>query len=562
MTQAAGEQARPPARLLVVDDDDDTRRLLTRQLSAYYHVAEAADGASALAIACQTLPDLIVADIMMPGLDGFGLLKGLRENPMTRATPVIFISALSDESSRVAGIEAGANDYLVKPFSMRELRARINVLLELVRQREAAALREKEWLTRLQRLAAASLLINSNLSVEGVLQKVTEQAREIIGAHLAATRVISNEGWAHSQSTVALSDKYARWRSYEAPLDGSGIYTQVCRTNQPMRLTQRELEAHPAWRGFGKEADRHPPLRDWLAAPLVTRNGKNQGLIQLSDKVGGEEFTEEDEAVLVQIAQFASVALENARLYDAEAQARREAEAANALKLQFLAMISHELRTPLTSIKGFATTLLASDISFDVESQREFVDIINAEAEKLTNLIEQLLDLSGLQGGTLRIDPEPHSVSDILTAAAPQLQILAAHHELVIDTPPDLPPVLADPQRIGQVLSNLVGNATKFAPPGSTISIVARDNIDHVIIDVIDQGPGIPPDARDYIFEAFRQIENGRRVQEGSGLGLAICKGLVNQHGGEIWVDAEYEGGTKISFTLPVAEDISLLDDQ
>ena len=171
-------------------------------------------------------------------------------------------------------------------------------------------------------LAAASLAINSVRSLNEVLQVVTDKARELVGAHQSTTSLIVSEDWAKAIHAVSLSDKYMAWREYGERPDGLGIYRLVCQLNRPTRLTQAELEAHPAWRGFGKEAGRHPPMRGWLAAPLTGRRGRNIGLIQLSDKYEGE-FTEEDETILVQLAQLASVAVENVRR---SARARRRAD--------------------------------------------------------------------------------------------------------------------------------------------------------------------------------------------------------------------------------------------
>jgi signal transduction histidine kinase len=250
-----------------------------------------------------------------------------------------------------------------------------------------------------------------------------------------------------------------------------------------------------------------------------------------------------------------AIAIDNIRLLAAEAKARYEAEQANDLKLKFLAMISHELRTPLTSIKGFATTLLADDVQWHPANQHDFLQTIDEEADKLGDLIEQLLDLSRLEAGTLRIAPKPQTLERVITTALAQLQTMTVNHHLVLNVPSSLPLVHADAERISQVLANVVGNAARYSPPQTTITVAARHVNSMVQIDVTDQGPGIPPLARARIFEPFEQVGRPSAARAGgAGLGLAICKGLVEAHGGRIWVQDRTASGTMISFTLPVAE--------
>ncbi|MHB8627135.1 MAG: GAF domain-containing protein [Aggregatilineales bacterium] len=251
-----------------------------------------------------------------------------------------------------------------------------------------------------------------------------------------------------------------------------------------------------------------------------------------------------------------SVALDNHHLLLEEKRARAEAERANEIRLKFLAMISHELRTPLTSIKGFASTLLATDVIWDAESQREFIGIINDEANKLTDLIEQLLDLSRLQAGMLRIHPEARPVSEIIDTARPQLETITANHHLVVDSDQNLPLVFADRQRIAQVLVNLVGNASKFSPTHTPITISFFRQPDTLQINVSDEGIGIAAKDRERAFAAFSQLVDpigGPRENKGAGLGLAICKGLVEAHGGKIWIAERPGPGTTVIFTLPIS---------
>ena len=162
---------------------------------------------------------------------------------------------------------------------------------------------------QLRGLAETALLVNSAKSIPEIVQAVTDRSRELIGAHQAVTSFTTDRNWVQAINGLSLSDKYAAFRDYSAPIDGTGIYSLVCETNQPARMTQAELESHPRWRGFGAEAQRHPAMRGWLAAPLVAQTGENLGVIQLTDRYVGE-FTAEDEAILVQLAQLTSIAIE------------------------------------------------------------------------------------------------------------------------------------------------------------------------------------------------------------------------------------------------------------
>lgn len=166
---------------------------------------------------------------------------------------------------------------------------------------------------QLAKLSQASLSINRDLREETLYQQLVETVREVVGAHQALVSVEPQEKGAPLISAFSLSDKYARWRDYDVPIDGSGIYRLVSERQQTMRMTQAELEAHPGWRGFGAESARHPPMRGWLAVPLVASDGTTLGILQLSDKLRGE-FTAEDEQVALQFAQMATIAIERARL--------------------------------------------------------------------------------------------------------------------------------------------------------------------------------------------------------------------------------------------------------
>ena len=168
---------------------------------------------------------------------------------------------------------------------------------------------------QLRRLSDAAIRFSRRQPLDDLYQQLADALRETIGAHQAVITLNLQDGPAHHVNAASLSDKYAQWRQYSAPLDGSGIYAMVLESGRPMRMTQAQLEAHPRWRGFGAEAGRHPPMRGWLAVPMLGSDGKVMGLLQLSDKYAGE-FSEQDELVAIQFAKMASDAVERNRLIE------------------------------------------------------------------------------------------------------------------------------------------------------------------------------------------------------------------------------------------------------
>ncbi len=224
------------------------------------------------------------------------------------------------------------------------------------------------------------------------------------------------------------------------------------------------------------------------------------------------------------------------------------------MKTQLLSIVSHELRTPLAAIKGFATTLLRDDVSWDEATQRDFVKIIDEESDRLGELIDNLLDMSQAEVGTLRIDQEPVHLRNLVREAKDRAARRSEAHWFVVDLPSHLPRVLADPRRVRQVLNNLLENAIKYSPNGGQITITCEVEVDHVVVSVADQGQGIPPEYLDRIFDRFFQVDSkSTRKTGGIGLGLSIAKGIVEAHGGRIWAESTPGQGSIFRFTLPLA---------
>jgi two-component system phosphate regulon sensor histidine kinase PhoR len=225
------------------------------------------------------------------------------------------------------------------------------------------------------------------------------------------------------------------------------------------------------------------------------------------------------------------------------------------MKLQLLSTVSHELRTPLASIKGFTSTLLREDVEWDEDAQREFLEIIDQESNRLTELIENLLDMSRVEAGALSIEKERTDIRRLLQEAIAEIRAHAGKHSFVLDIPAKIPSITADPRRIRQVTHNLLQNAIKYSPDGGQITVRATPGAKYLTVQVSDEGLGIPQEHHDRIFERFFQVDSAStRRTGGSGLGLAICKSIVEAHGGRIWFESEPGKGSTFYFTLPVAQ--------
>jgi PAS domain S-box-containing protein len=421
-------------------------------------------------------------------------------------------------------------------------------------EREQILARLQQYAKQLQGLTEAALATNSALSLEEVLNTITEQARSIIGAHQSVTSITVDQDWAQAIHSISLSDKYAAWRDYQESPDGSGIYACVCNSNLPMRMTQAELEAHPRWHGFGKAAGSHPPLRGWLAAPLVAKDGRNMGLIHLSDKYEGE-FSEEDEAIAVQLAQMASVAIENSRLYEAEQKACSQAEAANRVKDEFLAILSHELRSPLNPILGW--TQLLQTYQFDAEKNNQAIVTIERNAKLLNQLIDDLLDVNRILRGKLTLDVAPINLVFIIEAALETVNTAATAKSITIQTNLcSVAYVSGDSGRLQQIIWNLLSNAVKFTPHGGRVEIKLECINNQAQISISDTGRGIAPEFLPYVFEYFRQADASvTRKHGGLGLGLAIVRYLVELHGGEVAAESPGVGqGATFTVSLPLVK--------
>jgi len=226
----------------------------------------------------------------------------------------------------------------------------------------------------------------------------------------------------------------------------------------------------------------------------------------------------------------------------------REAEE---IKTTFISVISHELKTPVALIKGYVGTLRRDDAVWDRSVVQDSLAVIEEEADRLTELIENLLDASRLQAGALKINLADVALENLVRRTVEHFQTQTNKHTFVVDLPKDFPVILGDEERLEQVFNNLLSNAIKYSPEGGEIRISGQMRPEQVIVCVSDQGPGVAPEDIPHIFDRFYRSQQATRNTKGAGLGLFLARAVIEAHGGRMWVDPKPGVGARICFSLP-----------
>jgi signal transduction histidine kinase len=494
---ATGASLDVSGRILLADDNADMAAYARRLLSERWAVDTAGNGREAIRMARERRPDVIVADIMMPELDGLGLLRELRSDLDLRSIPVILLSARAGEEARIEGLAAGADDYLVKPFSSRDLIARVDA--QLIRAR--ARTLEDEHSRRL-----IGLFLNAPVAIailrgpDHVYELTNARYRELVGGRDVVGKAVR----------LALPE-----------LEGQGIYELldgVRSSGEPyigrsLRVTLNR----------GRDGEPEDVYLDVVYQPSFGADGRAEAIV-----VVAHDVTE-------------------------LARAKAQAEDANRLKDEFLATLSHELRTPLNAILGYTQLLRAGKI--DAERQPVVFDTIERNARLQEQLVSDVLDVSRIITGKLRLDVRTLDlrkvIEDAIETVTPAADAKGVKLQAVLDSPGI--PIAGDPQRLQQVVWNLVSNAVKFTPRGGRVQIRLQRVGSHVEVSVSDTGEGISPEFLPHVFQRFTQADGTfSRAHGGLGIGLAICRHLVEAHGGAITAASPGQGaGSTFRFQLP-----------
>lgn len=394
---------------------------------------------------------------------------------------------------------------------------------------------------RLERLLDVSAALLSELSLEGVLQKVVETATAVIGARYAALGVLSEDGTSLSNFVTAGIDA-ATHRKIGALPRGRGILGLLIRHPKVIRLP--DLTRHPDSYGFPKH---HPVMKSFLGVPVTGRRGVF-GNLYLTEKIDAEEFTEEDARLAMLFANQVAAAVENARLHEESARLLEEVQLLHRSRERFFAMVNHELRNALAATYGWAELLVRrKDPASVPPAAYEVLD----SAGQAVGLINDLLDLSRLDEDRLKPVIREVRCPLVIQRAVSRVQPAAEAKSvtLAVNIDDDVATCQTDQNRIEQILGNLLTNAIKHAPAGSTVDVTAHHGEGTIRVTVEDQGPGVREEDLETIFDIY--VTSPNEEGHGAGLGLPLSRRLARLLGGDVLADARPGKGGRFHLDLP-----------
>ncbi len=491
------------ARVLLADDNADMRDYVARLLSERWDVEAVENGAAALEAIARHRPNVVVSDVMMPGIDGLELLARLRGDPATRSVPMLLLSARAGEEARSEGLASGADDYLVKPFSARELVVRVQQLVSDADER-AHELEQRRFLESLVSQAPAAIAVWRGPT--HVFELANAAFLELTGVGDVVGKTVRE---AYGEARPAMLE----------------LMEQVYRTGRTYSTPELEVVVAPA------DGSSRTSWHAFHIAALRDEHNAITGLVEVAIDV-----TEQVEA--------------RRRIEEL----RKTAENASRAKDDFLNVLSHELRTPLNAIVGWSALIGQKRVAS--EQIPKAMEAIERNARAQARLIEDMLDLSRIEQGKLVLSVGPVEMVKVIEAAIDVVQPAADAKRVRIQQVLDShATIVGDADRLQQIAWNLLANAIKFTPAGGRVLVSLRRNPSYVALTVADTGEGIEASFLPQVFDRFRQADpTSKRRAGGLGLGLAIVRSLVEMHGGTVTAKSDGLGlGATFEVRLPTA---------
>ncbi|MGL5924354.1 response regulator [Chroococcidiopsis sp.] len=563
-----------PGTILVVDDTPTNLEILFDFLTNYgFKILIAEDGESALQKAAYASPDLILLDILMPGIDGFETCSRLKASESTREIPVIFMTALSETADKVKGLQVGAVDYVTKPLQHEEVLARVQTHLRLrsltkqlraqnVQLEQEIEQRQRQY-QRSQLFAEVTLKIRQSLQLEDILQAAAIEVQKI----LQADRVLIYRLRSDSTGSVVAQAVLPGWFSVLGQQFAAEVFPEDCHQLycqgriRGIADVEREENIAPCLVEFMRQFQ----VKAKLVVPIIIKE-ELWGLLIAHQCSSPRDWTDFETELLGQLADQIGIAITQAQLLEQETRYSQELARSNAELQQFASIASHDLQEPLRKIQAFGNRLQEKYGELLSEQGCDYIQRMQNAAQRMQILIDDLLVFSRI---TTRAQPfVVVNLAKVAKEVLLDLEVLIQQTEAQVELS-ELPTIHADPLQMRQLLQNLIGNALKFGrknePPCVKIYSQIIDNREQLTenllntylcqITVEDNGIGFDQKYCDRIFQVFQRL-HGRSEYEGTGIGLAICRKIVERHGGSITAESTPSQGAKFIVTLPMHQSL------
>ncbi|MCX2479685.1 ATP-binding protein [Pedobacter sp. MC2016-15] len=601
-------------RILIVDDNVDMRDYLRRLLDPYFTIVLAINGEDALAKIEHLNPDLVLSDIMMPIMDGTTMLKHIRANPSSSRLPVIFLSARAGEEARIFGLEAGADDYLVKPFSAAELLTKVRAQIKIS---TARGLAEQQLRDLLMQAPVAIAIYRGKEHVvemanERMLQYWGRTAEQAFNKPLFDTiPELRSQGFERLMERMNQSGQ--RYTINEIPITVNRyghidiVYTSL--TLEPLKndegviigtmavaadvteqvIARKELEKTTDTLQLAMDA---AGMGNWLSVI-------GEGNLEISQQTrlihglpDGLEISFEQSVEMIipehreRVVQSIQQAVDTKGRFDEDYQIQpynggrkkwlnttgkvelnddgsvkavigtildiTEAKEDDLRKDDFIGIVSHELKTPLTSLAGYSQILSLHAKRTNDDFAKDKIAKVLSQVKKMSTMINGFLNVSRLESGKIQVNKQPFMMNALICETIDDLGLRSETHQINFLPGEDVN-IVADRDKIGTVLSNLLSNAVKYSPAALQIEVSSTVKEHSVLISVTDQGMGIAAADLQKLFERYYRAENKQMEHiSGFGIGLYLCAEIINRHDGKIWAESEIGKGSTFYVELPL----------
>jgi PAS domain S-box-containing protein len=594
-----------PVEVLIVEDSLTQALHLQHILEQHdYRTLIASNGKEALALVRQHKPFMIISDIVMPEMDGYQLCQQIKADANLQDIPVLLLTSLSDSKDIMKGLECGADNFIIKPYDDIYLLSRLRSILTnrqlgkhgKVEIGEKIFFAGQEYQITADRLQILDLLLST-------YETAVQKNRELIEARDALQRLNVHLEEKVAERTAALQAEIEERKRAEEALQRAHdeLEIQVEARTAELANANKELRVEIAERTRVEEVLRESQTRlraimDHVVDGILTIDergiieaynpaaerifgytpaeiiGQNVRMLVVdpdpceddnplstdlptghTEPIGTEREVagrRKDGSTFPLELALSEMHLGDRRMFTIVARDITQRKEVQRLKDELIGTVSHELRTPLSSLRGFAELMLKRD--FPPEKRQEFLTIMLNESVRLKQLIDTLLDIQRMESGRQAYNFERIEFIPLLRDTIALFAEGDVKHIWHLGLPDTLPVVRADPDRIRQVLLNLLSNAAKFSPHGGTVTVSARQQGAYIEVRVADQGVGIPPDALPKLFSKFFRVSNHEtRHITGTGLGLALVKQIIADHAGRVGVESSLGQGSTFFFTLP-----------